>query len=231
MVEAAFARVPREEIFEHTGVQFIKLNTLYQLLAMRLQNSPVLDMAEHFLMMPDLFNFLFTGVKASEFTDATTTQFYDPRAGRWSTELLEKLGLPTAFLPRIIPPGTVVGPLLPAIASQAGLDPVEVLAPATHDTGSAVAAIPTATKDYAYISSGTWSLMGAELDQPLVNEAALRYNFTNEGGVGRTYRFLKNIMGLWLVQESRRTWERQGRSFTYASWPSWPPGPRPSRPR
>jgi len=216
MMERAFERVPRERIFERTGAQFMKLNTLYQLLAMKVQESPVLDVATDFLMMPDLFNYLFTGEKVSEFTDATTTQFYDPRQGRWATELLDELDLPTHFLPPIIQPGTTVGPLLDSVAAECGLDPTPVLAPATHDTGSAVAAVPATTRDYAYISSGTWSLMGALLDQPLVSPQALRYNFTNEGGVGPTYRFLKNIMGLWLVQECRRTWQRQGKEFSYA---------------
>ena len=216
MLEAAFARVPREEIFAHTGVQFIKLNSLYQLLAMRLAGSPVLDAAQCFLMMADLFNFFFTGVKVCEFSNATTTQCYDPRAGRWSTELLDKLGLPTAMLPQIVPPGTRLGELLPGLAERTGVGRVPVIAPATHDTGSAVAAIPATTRDYAYISSGTWSLMGAELEAPLIDAAALAHNFTNEGGVGHTFRFLKNIMGLWLVQQCRRTWERQGRAYSYA---------------
>ncbi|MFH1571964.1 MAG: rhamnulokinase family protein [Gemmatimonadota bacterium] len=216
MMERAFERVPREEIFAHTGAQFMKLNTLYQLLAMKVQASPVLEIATHFLMMPDLFNYLFTGEKVSEFTDATTTQFYDPRQGRWATELLARLDLPTHFLPPIIQPGSTVGPLLASVAEECGVAAAPVLAPATHDTGSAVAAVPAATRDYAYISSGTWSLMGVLLDEPLVAPEALRYNFTNEGGVGSTYRFLKNIMGLWLVQECRRTWQRQGRELSYA---------------
>jgi rhamnulokinase len=213
MLEEAFARMPREEIFAHTGVQFMKLNTLYQLLSLR--DSPLLQLAQTFLMMADLFNFYFTGTKVCEFSNATTTQFYDPRQSAWSTELLKGLGLPTHFLPEIVQPGTQVGTLLPSIASAAGLDPVPVIAPATHDTGSAVAAVPAETRDYAYISSGTWSLMGVELDEPLVSDRALQYNFTNEGGVGPTYRFLKNIMGLWLVQECRRTWEREGRAYSY----------------
>jgi len=215
MMEVAFAQVPREEIFAHTGAQFMKLNTLYQLLSLKESQSPVLEAAQTLLMMPDLFNFFLTGVKVSEFSDATTSQFYNPVQGRWATELLDKLGLPTEILPEIVEPGTAIGDLLPSIREQAGLDPVQVLAPATHDTGSAVASIPTSTRDYAYISSGTWSLMGAELQEPLISDAALQHNFTNEGGVGHTFRFLKNIMGLWLVQESRRTWERQGRSFSY----------------
>lgn len=216
MLEAAFARVPRAEIFAHTGAQFMKLNTLYQLLALQAAASPVLASAETFLMMADLFNYFFTGRRVCEFSNATTTQFYNPVAGRWATELLERFGLPTAILPEIVEPGTVIGPLLPSIREQCGLESVQVLAPATHDTGSAVASIPTRTRDYLYISSGTWSLMGAEIPQPRTDEAVLRHNFTNEGGVGRTFRFLKNIMGLWLVQESRRAWERQGKTFSYA---------------
>jgi rhamnulokinase len=216
MLEAAFSLVPREEIFARTGVQFMQINTLYQLLSMRVQGSPALEAARCFLLMADLFNFFFTGEKVCEFSNATTTQCYDPRAGRWSAELFEKLGLPAAMLPRIVPPGTRLGPLLPALADRTGAGPVPVIAPATHDTGSAVAAIPAATRDFAYISSGTWSLMGAELEEPLVSAAALAHNFTNEGGVDHTFRFLKNIMGLWLVQECRRTWECQGRVFSYA---------------
>ena len=213
MLEEAFARVPREEIFARTGVQFLKLNTLYQLLSLR--DSPLLEWAQTFLMMADLFNFYFTGTKTCEFSNATTTQFYDPRQGTWSVELLEGLGLPTHFLPQIVQPGTRIGSLLPSIAAEAGLDSVPVIAPATHDTGAAVAAVPAEVRDYAYISSGTWSLMGVELDQPLISDQAFQYNFTNEGGVGPTYRFLKNIMGLWLIQECRRAWQREGRSFSY----------------
>ena len=213
MLEEAFSRMPREEIFSHTGVQFMKLNSLYQLLAMR--DSPLLQSANTLLLMADLFNFYFTGNKVCEFSNATTTQFYDPRKNAWSTELLTGLGLPTHFLPEIVQPGTEVGKLLPSIASATGLNAVPVIAPATHDTGSAVAAVPAETRDYAYISSGTWSLMGVELDEPLISDKALQYNFTNEGGVGPSYRFLKNIMGLWLVQECRRAWQREGRDFSY----------------
>ena len=216
MMEIAFDRVSREEIFAQTGAQFMKLNTLYQLLSLKESGSPLLDAAETLLMMPDLFNFFLTGVKVCEFSDATTTQFYNPVENRWAVELLEALELPAQILPEIVEPGTPIGDLLPSVREQTGLDAVQVLAPATHDTGSAVASIPTTTENYAYISSGTWSLMGAELREPLIDDKALRHNFTNEGGVGHTFRFLKNIMGLWLVQESRRTWERQGRSYSYA---------------
>ncbi len=215
MLEEAFRRVPREEVFARTGIQFMKINTLYQLLAMRVQGSPLLDAAETFLMMPDLFHFFLTGSKGVEFSIATTSQCYDPRARAWATGLLEKMGIPTGMLPQIIAPGTGIGPLLPSVAEETGAGAVPVIAPAGHDTGSAVAAVPARGQDWCYISSGTWSLMGIESPEPLVDERSLRYNFTNEGGVGGTIRFLKNIMGLWLVQECRRTWERQGRAYSY----------------
>lgn len=215
MMEEAFRRVPREEIFERTGIQFMKLNTLYQFLAMRVQDSPLLDVAETLLLMPDLFHFLLTGNKASEFSIATTTQFYDPRQRDWATEMLAKMDLPWEILPDIVAPGTQVGTLLPAVAEETGARPLPVIAPASHDTGSAVAAVPAQGEDWCYISSGTWSLMGIETPEPLINAQSLRYNFTNEGGVGGTIRFLKNIMGLWLVQECRRAWERQGQHYSY----------------
>jgi rhamnulokinase len=215
MVEEACKRVPRAEIFGYSGIQFMELNTLFQLFAMSHRRSPLLEMAETLLMMPDLFNFWFTGVKASEFSIATTTQFYDPRKGDWSLELLDRLGIPTHFLTPIVPPGHKLGGLVKPLAESTGAKGLTVVAPAGHDTGSAVAAVPAATPDYAYISSGTWSLMGVEIAEPIVNEQALRYNFTNEGGVCGTFRFLKNIMGLWLVQESRREWQRQGDDYSY----------------
>ncbi|MEW6749927.1 MAG: rhamnulokinase family protein [Candidatus Latescibacterota bacterium] len=215
MPEEAFARVPREEIFAHTGAQFMRLNTLYQLLALQRDNPSLLGSARALLMMADLFNYFLTGRRVCEFTNATTTQFYNPVKGRWATELLDRFGLPTTILPELVEPGTPIAALLPQVAEQAGLGRVMVMAPATHDTGSAVASIPTTTRDYVYISSGTWSLMGAELPQPRIDAQVLKHNFTNEGGVGHTFRFLKNIMGLWLVQESRRTWERRGRAFSY----------------
>jgi rhamnulokinase len=215
MMEEAFRRVPREEIFQRTGIQFMKLNTLYQLLAMSLMNSPLLEVAETLLMMPDLFNFLFTGRKVSEFTIATTTQFYDPRERNWSKPLLGKLGMPYHILPEIVPAGTEIGPLLPSVREDVGLGEVPVIAPACHDTGSAVAAVPAKGENWMYISSGTWSLLGVETPEPIINDLALKYNFTNEGGVGDTIRFLKNITGLWLIQECRRTWEETGESLSY----------------
>ncbi len=216
MLEKAFERVPREQIFERTGIQFMQLNSLYQLLAMRLANSPLLAIAETFLTMPDLFNFWLTGRKVCEFSNATTTQLYDPRAKAWARPLFEKLDLPFAIMPEIVPPGTVLGELRPAVREETGAGPVPVIAPACHDTGSAVAAVPAEKGSrWAYLSSGTWSLMGMEVAEPIIGATSLRYNFTNEGGVAGTFRFLKNIMGLWLVQESRRTWERAGQTYGY----------------
>ena len=216
MLEAAFARVPREEIFEATGIQFMQINTLYQLLAMRLGGDPTLDAARTLLMMPDLINYWLTGAKVCEFTDATTTQFYDPRRRAWARPLLGRLGLPTDVLPPVVEPGTVLGPLLPPLAEEVGLEGAAVIAPACHDTGSAVAAVPARGDDFAYISSGTWSLMGVETTEPVITPESLTFNFTNEGGVCGTFRLLKNIMGLWLVQECRRTWAGQGREYSYA---------------
>ncbi|HOM80540.1 MAG: rhamnulokinase [Armatimonadetes bacterium] len=216
MLEEAFRRVPREEIFERTGIQFMKLNTLYQLLAMRVEGSPLLDMAERLLFMPDLFHFFLTGNKVTEFSIATTSQMYDPRARGWATGMLQAMEIPTGILGEVVPPGTEVGTLLPSIGAETGGAGVPVITPAAHDTGSAVAAVPARGADWCYISSGTWSLMGIESPEPLIDERSLRYNFTNEGGVGGTIRFLKNIMGLWLVQECRRAWLREGNDFSYA---------------
>src|SRR5262245_25657036 len=215
ILDEAFARVPRQEVFRQTGLQFMRFNTLFQLLALQRDRSPLLDAAESLLMIPDLFHFFFTGVKVNEFTDVSTSQMYDPTVRSWAYELVGAFGLPTKMLGTIVPPGTVLGPLRPSVAAETGCNPAPVIASATHDTGSAVAAVPAQGTSWAYISSGTWSLMGAELPAPLINEKVMRYNFTNEGGVGGTIRFLKNIMGLWLVQECRRAWEHAGRSYTY----------------
>ena len=215
MLDEAFKRVPRDEIFRQTGIQFMQINTLFQLLSMVVNGSPLLDAARTLLMIPDLLNFMLTGRKASEFTIATTSQAYDPRQAAWAKPLFEKLGIPLAIMPEIIQPGTEVGPLLGSVADEAGLGTVPVIAPPCHDTASAVAAVPAQGDDWAYISSGTWSLMGAELAEPIINDKSLEANFTNEGGVGGTFRFLKNIMGLWLVQECKRTWARAGEDLSY----------------
>ena len=216
MMDKAFKLVAKEEIFEHTGIQFIKLNTIFQLLAMVKAKSPLLDAAKTLLLMPDLFNYLLTGRKVSEFTIATTSQLYDPREEKWSTYLCKKLGIPSHIFVDVIQPGEAVGDLLPHVAEEVGLPNATVIAPGAHDTASAVAAVPAEGSKHAYISSGTWSLMGAETKKPIINDEALACNFTNEGGVCGTYRFLKNIMGLWLVQECRRQWAKEGDELDYA---------------
>ncbi len=215
MLEEAFRHLPRATLFERSGCQFLQINTLYQLLSMVVDRSPLLEVAETFLMIPDLFNFWLTGQKVCEFTDATTTQFYDPRSKDWSTEICTALNLPAEILPEIVQPGTQLGTLLPSVAAETGLPKIPVIAPACHDTGSAVAAVPAQKDNWAYISSGTWSLMGIEVPEPIVTDQALTLNFTNEGGVENTFRFLKNITGLWLVQECRRTWAQAGDEMSY----------------
>ncbi len=215
MVEAAFKRLPRERIFDLTGIQFMQLNTLYQLFSMAERQSPALQIAETFLTTPDMLNYWLCGRKACEFTMATTTQCYDPRRCEWSQPLLEALGIPTHIFPEVVQPGTVLGEVLPDIAEETGCGTVPVIAPACHDTGSAVAAVPAEAPHFAWISSGTWSIMGAEASDPIVNAQSLKYNFTNEGGVNGTWRFSKNIMGLWIVQECRRTWRRAGEELSY----------------
>src|SRR3954454_12163656 len=228
MFEAAFRRVPRERIYEITGLQFLPFNTLYQLLALRLADSPLLEVAETLLLIPDLIGWLLTGRRVGERTNASTTQLFDPRAGAWSDELCGALNLPRAILPELVDPGTELGPLRKALAEEVGFapgHPPTVLLPGTHDTASAVAAVPAVRPagvaavvgppDWCYLSSGTWSLLGVEVPRPVINAETLRGNFTNEGGVAGTTRLLKNIMGLWLVQECRRTWARQGRDYSY----------------
>jgi sugar (pentulose or hexulose) kinase len=218
MMERAFAKVSREKIFQATGIQFMRINTLYQLVAMRQRDSQVLQMADTMLFMPDLYNYLLCGTRRCEMSIASTSQMFDPRRKQWATELLQALDIPTGMLAEIIPSGSVVGRLLTEVADECGIRPAPVIAPGCHDTASAVAAVPAdgaRSDDWCYISSGTWSLMGVELNEPIVSDKALQYNYTNEMGVGGKVRFLKNIMGLWLVQECRRQWQRQGYDHSY----------------
>jgi sugar (pentulose or hexulose) kinase len=215
MIEAASEIVPREEIYNQTGIQFMQLNTLFQLFAMRQENDPALESARALLTMPDLFNFWLTGRKANEFTIATTTQCYNPRENHWATELLAALAIPDHIFGQIVPPGTVLEQLNSSIAEDASCKRLPVIAVASHDTASAVAAVPAEGNDFIYVSSGTWSLIGIESHEPIINANSLKYNFTNEGGVCDTIRFLKNIMGMWPLQESRRQWARAGRNYSY----------------
>jgi len=216
-MEAVLDIVPRDRVFDQTGVQFLEINTLFQLYSMVRDGSPQLDIARTFLTIPDLLNFFLTGSKVCEFSNATTTQCYNPREGRWATELLDDLSIPSSIFPEIVSPGSRLGPLTPSVADGTGAGRVEVIAPACHDTGSAVAAVPFASSDNAlYISCGTWALMGAEIAEPMLSTDALAHNFTNEGGVCGTFRFLKNITGLWIVQECKRAWDQTGASHDYA---------------
>jgi rhamnulokinase len=216
MVEKLFETVPRDEVFAQTGIQFMQFNSLCQLYAMKLAGSPALDHARTLLFMPDLFNYWLTGVARCELTIASTSEFYNPREKKWAYELLDRLGLPKGILPEILPPGEALAPLLDSVASAAGFtSPPAVFTTGSHDTAAAVAAVPAEGEDWCYISSGTWSLMGAELDAPIVNETAMALNLTNEVGYGGKIRLLKNIAGLWLLQECRRAWAGEGVQFTY----------------
>jgi rhamnulokinase len=212
LIEEAFGRVPKEEIYKTTGIQFLPINTLYQLLAMR--GSPLLDAAETMLLIPDLMNYWLTGEKACEYTNATTTQLLDLQQGGWARDLFEGMDLPSRILAPIVQPATELGPLLPEVAEEVGAGP-PVFAVASHDTASAVVAVPAEGENFAYISSGTWSLVGVELPRPVVTEEGLDANFTNEGGFGGKTRLLKNVMGLWLLQECRRQWAREGHEYSY----------------
>ena len=216
MVDEAFRRMPRDKIFDATGIQFMPINTLYQLLSMVVADSPVLRAADRLLTMPDLFNYWLSGQQAGEFSIATTTQCYDPRGRDWARSLLTSMGIPAHIFPPLIAPGTVLGLLQGAVAEDTRATGLQVIAPACHDTGSAVAAVPSANEHFAWISSGTWSIMGTNVPEPIINADSLNNNFTNEGGVGGQYRFSKNILGLWLIQESRRTWAAGGQSLSYA---------------
>ncbi len=206
MEEWVCQRVPRREIFERTGIQFMAVNGLWRLAYLAKQTSPVLTSAATFLTIPDLFNFWLSGSLTCEFTHATTQQFFNPRLNDWDRATLSQIGVPMEIFPPVVQPGTRLG----------NYNGVPVIAPATHDTGSAVVAVPTTTENYAYLSSGTWSLLGLELRAPIINDAVYQANLTNEGGVNGTFRLLKNIAGMWLVQQSRSIWQQQGHKFDYA---------------
>jgi rhamnulokinase len=211
-----FQIVSKEEVYAQTGIQFMQFNSLFQLFSMVKDQSSLLKVTDSILFMPDALNYLFSGVKKSEFSIASTSQMIIPGTCEWNYELIEKAGIPTHILQQIILPGTILGNIKEEIACETGSKTVPVIAVAGHDTGSAIVSVPGSHDNFAYISSGTWSLMGIESRKPLVSEQTLRLNFTNEGGVGATTRFLKNIMGMWLIQEVQRVWETEGTKYT---WP------------
>lgn len=220
MLERAFDIVPRQQIFAATGLQFMEFNTLYQLLASKHSGSAALEVADGMLLMADFFHWLLTGQRSIEFTNASTTQILDPRTGNWAWELIDAFQFPRHLFTDVTQPGTVLGALQSSIAQRTGLHDVPVVLPATHDTASAVLAVPAdsfaqATPDWCYISSGTWSLMGVELPRPLINDRCAELNFTNEGGIFGSTRLLKNIGGLWVFQQIRAAMVRRG---TAVSW-------------
>ena len=215
IVEEVFKKVGREEIYNATGIQFMPINTLYQLFAAQRQTPKLLETAQCLLTIPDLFHYWLTGNAVCEFTNATTTQMVDPLKRTWATDLMQRLDLPAHLPAPIVEPGTIIGRLLPNIAAHSSLAGAIVIAPACHDTGSAVAAI-SARDGTAFLSSGTWSLLGTEMDSPVITPDALRLNFTNEGGVNGTTRLLKNVMGLWMLQGCMQSWAAQGRAYDLA---------------
>lgn len=205
MDQWVYERLPKRQLFERTGLQFMILNTVYQLASMVRDDSPWLESAHQYLAFPDLINFWLTGEIAREYTHVSTTQVYNPRRGDWDWETLSDLSIPAHWFGNIIQPGTRLGEY----------NKIPVIVPASHDTASAVVGVPTTSKDYAYLSSGTWSLIGLELPQPVINDAVFAANITNEGGVNGTFRFLKNVVGMWLAQQCRYTWRGQGTEYSY----------------
>ena len=217
MMKKAFKLMSKRDIYENTGIQFMQLNSLYQLLAMRLNNSIALAKAANLVFIADLFSYFLSGRIFGEYSLASTSQYMDMRTSQWSKEILDKLSLPIEIMPKIIQPGSVVGQLTSGIAKELDCGTIPVIAVGSHDTASAVAAVPAASDTkWAYLSSGTWSLMGIETPKAIINDNTFKYEFTNEGGVENTIRLLKNIMGLWLTQECRRQWQREGTDLSYA---------------
>ena len=213
--------VSPEEIYNITGIQAIDFNTLNQLAVEKRDNAEGFDRADKVLFIPDLLNYFLTGKMATEYTIASTGMILDANSRKISSELIAKLGIPESKFAPMVEPGTNLGALLPSITDEVGKNRIQVYTTASHDTASAVIAVPATDKDFIYISSGTWSLMGAELDAPLINDATRAANLTNEGGAMGTIRFLKNIMGLWIIQESRRQWKREGKDYSFAQMEAW----------
>jgi rhamnulokinase len=204
------AKVPARELYGRTGVQIIPINTIYELAAMAADRDGFAG-AETLLMIPDLVNQRLAGSRVSEYTNATTTQCLDPATGEWADDLLERLAVPPRILPEVVQPGTLLGP----VSAETGLGHAQLVAVASHDTASAVAAIPLRGPGSAYISAGTWSLVGVEVAQPLIDDRTFAANLTNEGGVDGTYRLLRNVTGLWLLHECRRTWSEAGDVYSF----------------
>ena len=215
MLDKSFEKIDKDTFYGITGNQFMEINTVFQLLYLALNKKELLEQADSLLMMPDLFNYYLSGGKCCEYSIASTTQMLDAVKKNWSDKVIEKLGLPERLLQQVVPSGTTVGTLSPQLCEELGIEPMKVVAGAGHDTQCALAAVPTGEKDFIFISCGTWCLFGTELDEPIIDENSARFNITNEGGVGGKISFLKNIIGLWLIQESRRLWMREGKEFSF----------------
>ncbi len=205
-----------EDLYKTSGLQLMDFNTIFQLYALNEQEPELAAMVDKILLMPDLFNYLLTGKKYAECTIASTTELLDPYTKEWNLPLIEKMGFDKNIFPEIIAAGSVVGNILPEICEELDMDTKKVVAVGSHDTASAVAAVPTKEKDFVFISCGTWSLFGTELDAPVISELSSKYNITNETGYNKTTRFLKNIIGLWMIQETRRQFKREGKDYSYA---------------
>lgn len=216
LVDEAFKTMPREKIYGITGIQFMELNTLFQLISLKKNRPWMLERADKMLFMPDLFAYMLTGKMCAEYSIASTSQIIDLETKSWSKELLEAFGIKEDIFAPLVKPGTVLGMLTDEICEECGVDPVPVISVCGHDTQSAITSVPCEDGKFAFLSSGTWSLFGTELEKPIVNETSLNINITNEGGFDDTVGFLKNIIGLWLIQESRRQWQRQGEDYSYA---------------
>lgn len=216
MIEEAEKYISKDALYDRTGIQFMDFNTVFQLLSLKKNRPELLERADKLLFMPDLFAYMLTGNCVSEYSIATTSQMVNINTRKWDSELLEKLGIPENILCDIVPSGAPNGMLSESLCEELGVKSVPVYAVCGHDTQSAITAIPSEKKDFAFISSGTWSLFGTEIQSPIVNEKAKELNVTNEGGYNYTTAFLKNICGLWLIQESRRQWMREGKEYSYA---------------
>ncbi len=216
MLEKGFELMPREEFYQATGNQFMEINTAFQLLSLKEQRPELLSRADCLLLTPDLFNYFLSGVKKSERSIVSTTQMSNPYEIGWAKEVVSKLGIPGKILTEVVPTGTVLGPILPEIQEELGVNPMDVIAIAGHDTQCALTAVPSKEDDFIFVSCGTWSLFGTELDTPIVNKKSEELNVTNETVTEGKTSYLKNIIGLWLIQESRRQWIREGEEFSFS---------------
>ena len=216
LVDEAFKTMPKEKLYGITGIQFMELNTLFQLISLKKYRPWMLERADKMLFMPDLFGYMLTGKMCAEYSIASTSQLIDLDKRTWSKEILDAFGIKESVFAPLVQPGTVLGELSKEVCEECGVDPVPVISVCGHDTQSAITSVPCEDGDFAFLSSGTWSLFGTELDKPIVNETSMNINITNEGGFDGSTGFLKNIIGLWLIQESRRQWKREGKEYFHA---------------